>query len=190
MELIWKYLSNQFTQETLRNFKKAMKLSNYHDAALAEAQLHDPAMVPIYARYHPLHESLRQRYNAWKAAGGTQKGKTAALAGAFINCKNVAEEVRRHGPDVVLMDINMPEYDGLYGLQIIKETRPETEVIMFTVFEEEDKIFASLEAGASGYLPKPANATACWPRALRSWWSFPRMPMPPAPSFSMPMPSR
>jgi DNA-binding NarL/FixJ family response regulator len=76
------------------------------------------------------------------------------LAGAFPNCKNVAEEVAVHQPDVVLMDINMPEYDGLYGLQIIKETSPETEVIMFTVFEEEDKIFASLEAGASGYLLK------------------------------------
>lgn len=76
------------------------------------------------------------------------------LAGAFPNCKNVAEEVQKHSPDVVLMDINMPEYDGLYGLQIIKETKPETEVIMFTVFEEEEKIFASLEAGASGYLLK------------------------------------
>lgn len=76
------------------------------------------------------------------------------LAGAFPNCKNVAEVVRSLRPDVVLMDINMPEYDGMYGLQIIKEERPETEVIMFTVFEEEDKIFASLEAGASGYLLK------------------------------------
>jgi hypothetical protein len=79
MHEIWKYLTNQFLIATLRNFKKAMKLSNYHDAALAEAQLHDPALVPIYARYHPLHEALRQRYNAWKAAGGTQKGKTSAL---------------------------------------------------------------------------------------------------------------
>ena len=76
------------------------------------------------------------------------------LAGAFPNCKNVAEEVRNLQPQVVLMDINMPEYDGLYGLQIIKELRPETEVIMFTVFEEEEKIFAALEAGASGYLLK------------------------------------
>ncbi|MBP6811832.1 MAG: response regulator transcription factor [Saprospiraceae bacterium] len=77
-----------------------------------------------------------------------------SLAGAFSNCKNVAEEVLQLQPDVVLMDINMPEYDGLYGLQIIKEIRPETEVIMFTVFEDEDKIFASLEGGASGYLLK------------------------------------
>lgn len=76
------------------------------------------------------------------------------LAGTFNNCKNIKTEVSSLHPDVVLMDINMPEYDGMYGLQQVKEIRPETEVIMFTVFEEEEKIFSSLEAGASGYLLK------------------------------------
>lgn len=79
------------------------------------------------------------------------------LAGAFPNCQNVAEQVLHHQPEVVLMDINMPEYNGLYGLQVIKELRPETEVIMFTVFEDDEKIFASLEAGASGYLLKDTS---------------------------------
>lgn len=76
------------------------------------------------------------------------------LVGAFPNCKQVEYEIQLHTPDVVLMDINMPEYDGLYGLQVVKEIRPETEVIMFTVFEDDDKIFASIENGASGYLLK------------------------------------
>jgi len=79
METQWKYLSNQFVVETLKSYKKAMKLSNYHDAALQQAQAAEPALVPIYARYHPLHETLRQKYNEWVAAGGTQKGKTADL---------------------------------------------------------------------------------------------------------------
>ena len=76
------------------------------------------------------------------------------LAGIFPNCEKVALEIQQHQPDVVLMDINMPVYNGLYGLQVIKALRPETEVIMFTVFEEEEKIFQSLEAGAGGYLLK------------------------------------
>ncbi|MEP6647419.1 MAG: response regulator transcription factor [Saprospiraceae bacterium] len=76
------------------------------------------------------------------------------LCGAFSNCKNVVQEVGSLKPDVVLMDINMPEYDGLYGLARIKEIRPDTEVIMFTVFQDDDKIYKSLESGASGYLLK------------------------------------
>ncbi len=76
------------------------------------------------------------------------------LCGAFPNCKNVDKEVSSLKPDVVLMDINMPEYDGLYGLSRIKDIRPATEVIMFTVFQDDEKIYKSLEAGASGYLLK------------------------------------
>lgn len=76
------------------------------------------------------------------------------LLGAFPNCKNVEKEVISLQPNVVLMDINMPEYDGLYGLNRIKECSPETQVIMFTVFQEDEKIFRALEAGASGYMLK------------------------------------
>jgi DNA-binding NarL/FixJ family response regulator len=76
------------------------------------------------------------------------------LCGTFSNCKNVDKEVSQLMPDVVLMDINMPEYDGLYGLARIKAIRPATEVIMFTVFQDDEKIYKSLEAGASGYLLK------------------------------------
>jgi DNA-binding NarL/FixJ family response regulator len=76
------------------------------------------------------------------------------LCGAFANCKNVDKEVASLKPDVVLMDINMPEYDGLYGLTRIKDIHPATEVIMFTVFQDDEKIYKSLEAGASGYLLK------------------------------------
>jgi hypothetical protein len=79
MTRAWKYIENQFSTATRDNFKKAMKLSNYHDAALQEAQTHDPILIPVYTRYHTVHENLRQKYNAWKAAGGTQKGKTAAI---------------------------------------------------------------------------------------------------------------
>lgn len=76
------------------------------------------------------------------------------LCGSFPNCRNVEKEIIAIKPDVVLMDINMPEFDGLYGLSKIKSLHPATEVIMYTVFQDDEKIFRSLEAGASGYLLK------------------------------------
>lgn len=57
-------------------------------------------------------------------------------------------------PDVVLMDINLPGMDGVACLRRLKAVAPETQVLMLTVYEESEKIFNSLLAGASGYLLK------------------------------------
>ena len=70
------------------------------------------------------------------------------------NCDNAASLVRIYQPDVVLMDIDMPGIGGVEGVQQIKEARPQTSVIMYTVFEDDEKLFACLSAGANGYLLK------------------------------------
>ena len=57
-------------------------------------------------------------------------------------------------PDVILMDIGLPGISGINGLKLIKEKYPETDIVMFTVYEDSHKIFQSLCAGASGYLLK------------------------------------
>ena len=57
-------------------------------------------------------------------------------------------------PDVILMDIGLPGMNGIEATVILKEHYPNLEVVMLTVFEEEDKIFKSIQAGASGYLLK------------------------------------
>jgi len=62
--------------------------------------------------------------------------------------------VRVYNPDVVLMDIDMPESNGIEGVKQIKEAKPQTAVIMYTVFEDDEKLFACLCAGANGYLLK------------------------------------
>jgi DNA-binding NarL/FixJ family response regulator len=62
-------------------------------------------------------------------------------------------------PDVVLMDIIMPEMDGIAATAAIKERWPEIEVVALTSFIEEDKIHGALQAGAIGYLLKDAAAT-------------------------------
>jgi DNA-binding NarL/FixJ family response regulator len=61
-------------------------------------------------------------------------------------------------PDVVLMDIIMPEMDGIAATAAIKERWPEIEVVALTSFIEEDKIHGALQAGAIGYLLKDAAA--------------------------------
>ena len=76
------------------------------------------------------------------------------LLGMFPNCKKADENVLELCPDVVLMDIDMPEVNGIEGVKQIKNVRPETQIIMLTVFEDDDKIFDAIKAGADGYLLK------------------------------------
>ena len=72
----------------------------------------------------------------------------------YNQCTDAATIVRMHQPDVVLMDIDMPGENGIKGVALIKEARPQTAVIMYTVFEDDDKLFQCLCAGANGYLLK------------------------------------
>ena len=75
-------------------------------------------------------------------------------AGAFENCVNVIENITTTKPDVVLMDIDMPEVDGIKGLQLIRQHTPNVLIIMQTVFEDEEKIFSAVRNGAHGYFLK------------------------------------
>ena len=71
---------------------------------------------------------------------------TAALAG-----------LPKDKPDVVLMDINMAGMDGIECVERLKLTAPEMQIVMLTVYEDTDKIFKALSAGASGYLLKRSS---------------------------------
>ncbi len=72
----------------------------------------------------------------------------------YNNCNDAANVVRMYKPDVVLMDIDMPGESGINGVSLVKEAVPETAVIMYTVFEDDEKLFKCLCAGANGYLLK------------------------------------
>ncbi|MBA3647223.1 MAG: response regulator transcription factor [Chitinophagales bacterium] len=74
--------------------------------------------------------------------------------GAFPNCSNLIENIRELNPDVVLMDIQMPGISGIDGVRMIKENFPEIKILMQTIFEEDEKIFASICNGAEGYILK------------------------------------
>ena len=76
------------------------------------------------------------------------------VSGSFDNCARAAAVIERHRPDIVIMDIGMPEVDGIEGLRIIKEKYPDTCIIIHTVLEDEDQLFQCLCGGANGYILK------------------------------------
>ena len=81
------------------------------------------------------------------------------VVGNYNNCKQAATIARVYQPDVVLMDIDLPGESGITGITLIKEARPHTSIIMYTVFEDEEKLFQCLCAGANGYLLKKTPTT-------------------------------
>jgi len=78
----------------------------------------------------------------------------------FLRAYQAAEDalsgIPRERPDVVLMDINMAGMDGIECTRRLKEAAPETQILMLTVYEDTERIFNALAAGASGYLLKRA----------------------------------
>jgi DNA-binding NarL/FixJ family response regulator len=65
-------------------------------------------------------------------------------------------------PDIVLMDIEMPVMDGIIATRQLKEQYPQVKVLMLTTFDDDDKIFNAILAGASGYLLKDESAEAIY----------------------------
>jgi DNA-binding NarL/FixJ family response regulator len=79
------------------------------------------------------------------------------VTGDYSNVMDAAMLIRRDQPDVVIMDIDMPGKTGIEGVSEIKEARPQTAVIMYTMFEDDEKLFNSLCAGANGYILKKTS---------------------------------
>lgn len=76
------------------------------------------------------------------------------VTGDYNNCNEAATIARVYKPDVVLMDIDLPGESGIKGVMKIKENYPQSAIIMYTVFEDDEKLFQCLCAGANGYLLK------------------------------------
>ena len=66
----------------------------------------------------------------------------------------VLESIKKEKPDVILMDIRMPEMDGVYCTKTVMEKYPDIKVIILTTFDDDEFVFSALKYGASGYLLK------------------------------------
>lgn len=82
-----------------------------------------------------------------------RKGNLEVLAEAE-NGRDAVRQTRMHGPDVVLMDIGMPEMDGIQATHAIKQEFPEVKVVILSSRQEPEEIFASMSSGADAYCLK------------------------------------
>jgi DNA-binding NarL/FixJ family response regulator len=101
--------------------------------------------VTIFEDNKSLRESLRQLID---------NAEGMYCTGAFPDANKLVRSMQLTNPDVVMMDINMPGVSGIEAVQLIKEKFPQVRIMMQTVFEDNDKIFAAICAGASGYMLK------------------------------------
>lgn len=76
------------------------------------------------------------------------------VVGSFSHVLDCVEDIRECKPDIVLMDIEMPGMTGIEAVKSIKKEFPHIQVLMQTVFEDDDRVFDSICAGASGYILK------------------------------------
>ncbi|HNX87244.1 MAG TPA: response regulator transcription factor [Bacteroidales bacterium] len=107
--------------------------------------MNDEIRIMIVEDQEPVREGLRVLINGSEGYRCIAACRTAEEA---LDC--IGDEL----PDVVLMDINLPGMRGTECVVHIKNSHPEVQVMMLTVFENNEEIFTSLEAGATGYLLK------------------------------------
>ncbi len=76
------------------------------------------------------------------------------LIGAYPDASESLNLVKKNNPDVILMDIQMPGISGIEAMMAIKAKMPDAKILMQTIHDEDDKIFAAICAGANGYILK------------------------------------
>jgi DNA-binding NarL/FixJ family response regulator len=76
------------------------------------------------------------------------------LVGQALSAEEALERLEQAAPEVVLLDLGLPGMNGIDATRSIKERWPKMEVLIFTVFDEEEKVLQAIGAGASGYLLK------------------------------------
>jgi DNA-binding NarL/FixJ family response regulator len=80
------------------------------------------------------------------------------IVGTALSGESALEEVARLKPNVLLLDLGLPRMSGIDVTRAVKASTPEVEILIFTIFDEEEKVLEAVKAGASGYLLKGTPA--------------------------------
>jgi DNA-binding NarL/FixJ family response regulator len=82
---------------------------------------------------------------------------TLEIVGEAVNGKEAIAQASELSPDVILMDLNMPGMNGIQAIRRILTDHPEVHILVLTMFDDDDSVFAAMRAGARGYLLKGAE---------------------------------
>lgn len=104
--------------------------------------------VAIYEDNDSLRESLSIVLN---------NSEEFTLTGAFPDANEVLKNCEKDTPDVILMDVDMPGISGIEASALVTKAFPKTNILILTVFEDQEKLFSALQSGASGYLLKKSK---------------------------------
>lgn len=107
-----------------------------------------PARI-IIADDHPLFRSALARL--------LEEGSGLEVVAQAADGREALEFCRRFGPDLVIMDLSMPNMDGLQATRALRRESPRTIVLIITAYEDPERLSEAVRAGASGYLLKTAH---------------------------------
>jgi DNA-binding NarL/FixJ family response regulator len=104
-----------------------------------------PVTISIVEDLDEVREALERLIN---------QSENFSLVSGFSNAEQAEKKIPLEPPDIVIMDINLPGMSGIECISRIKEKCDGTQFIMFTIYEDDEKVFEALRAGAHGYLLK------------------------------------
>jgi len=105
----------------------------------------NPVTVSIVEDLDEVREALERLIN---------QSEKFSLIDSFQNAEQAEKKIPLQSPDIVIMDINLPGMSGIECITRIKDKCADTQFIMFTIYEDDEKVFEALKAGAHGYLLK------------------------------------
>ena len=105
----------------------------------------NPITVSIVEDLNEVREALQRLIN---------QSENFGFVAGYINAELAEKDIPLQPPDIVIMDINLPGMSGIECINRIKEKCQGTQFMMFTIYEDDEKVFEALKAGAHGYLLK------------------------------------